>query len=82
MDINKFYINKDNQRIEANILTNFTIFNDTYCIYTIPDIDKNHNVYCAKLIGNNLIPITDEKELSLTNKIVTKYIDSLKKITN
>ena len=45
-------------------------------------LDKNHNVYCAKLIGNNLIPITDEKELSLTNKIVTKYIESLKKITN
>lgn len=82
MDINKFYIRKDSQRIEANILTNFTIFNDTYCIYTIPTIDKNHNVHCAKLIGNNLIPITDEKELSLTNKIVTKYIESLKKITN
>jgi len=60
LDINKFYIRKDNQRIEANIL------NDTYCIYTIPTTDKNNNVNCAKLIGNNLIPITDEKELSLT----------------
>lgn len=82
MDINKFYIEENGQRLEANILTNFTIFDDIYCIYTILTKDKNHNVYCAKLIDNKLIPIIDEKELNLTNTIVNKYIESLKKITN
>ena len=74
MDTNKFYVVVNQKQYIANILTNFTIYDDTYCIYTIPDKEKNHNVYCAKINGNKLEPITDEKELTLTNKVVNEFI--------
>lgn len=82
MDTNKFSIEVNGEKYIASILTNFTIYDDTYCIYTIPDKNKNHNVYCAKVIGNKLENITDEKELALTNKVVNEFISSLNKITN
>lgn len=66
-----FYIEKDNKKIKANILTNFEIYGDNYCVYTINiDNTKMNNIYCAKIIDNNLVEIKDETELSLTTKII------------
>ncbi len=68
-----FQIEKDGTKYKANILTNFELYNNHYCIYTIPsDTSKNYNVYCAKIIENNLVKIEDEQEIKLTNKIVTE----------
>lgn len=76
---NVFYIEKDGKNYLANIVTNFEIYGDNYCVYTIQDeITKNYNVYCAKIVGNNLVKIENEKELKLTNKIVTELINSVK----
>lgn len=78
-EVNTFYIEKDGIKYKANIITNFEIYNDNYCIYTIPDeTTKNYNVYCAKILGNNLVKIENEKEKKLTNKIVTELINSIK----
>lgn len=82
MDVNKFFIEVNNEKKVANILTNFSIYNDNYCIYTIPNDNEKQNVYCAKLVGNQLQKIVDEKELNITNKIVKEFISSLNKITN
>lgn len=77
MEDNKiFYIEKDNKKIEATILTNFELHGDNYCIYTIKDdISKNNTIYCAKIINNQLIKIENENELNLINKIVKKLIN-------
>ena len=74
MDSNKkFFIEKDGTRIEATILTNFELYGDNYCIYSIPN-KQNNDVYCAKVLGNKLVKIDNEEELRLTNKIVTELL--------
>lgn len=78
-ETNVFYIEKYGKKYKANIITNFEIYQDNYCIYTIPDeTTKNYNVYCAKIVGNNLVKIENEEELKLTNKVVTKLINAVK----
>ncbi|MCI6265390.1 MAG: DUF1292 domain-containing protein [Erysipelotrichaceae bacterium] len=76
---NTFYIEQNGTKIKANILTNFEIYGSNYCIYTTSDkTEKNYNVYCAKIVGNNLAQIEKEEELKLTNKIVKELINSVK----
>jgi len=76
---NNFYIEKDGRKYQATILTNFQIEKNHYCIYTIPsETTKEHNVYCAKIINNNLINITDEQEKKLTNKIINELLNGVK----
>ena len=75
-----FYIQKDDMTIKANILTNFEIYGDNYCIYTIPiENTKNNNVYCAKIVGNKLVPIEKEEDSRLTDKIINEL---MKKVEN
>lgn len=70
-----FYIEKGSIKVKATILTNFELYGDNYCIYTIKsENSKNNNIYCAKLINNQLIKIENESEMKLVNKIVTKLI--------
>ena len=72
---NTFYIETDKGKIKATILTNFEIYGDYYCVYTIPvEHTKNYNVYCAKNIEGKLVPITDENEQNRINKIVKELI--------
>lgn len=78
---NIFYIYHNGIQYRATILITFNIFDDQYCIYTIPDeSSKNHNVYCAKVIGSKLIKIENEEEKRMTNKVVTQLIESLKNV--
>ena len=37
-----FYIEKDGIKIKATILTNFELYGDNYCIYTISNNDNNN----------------------------------------
>ena len=77
MEDNKiFYIEKDGLKVKATILTNFELYGDNYCIYTIQsENSKNNDVYCAKLMNNQLIKIENEEEIKLTNKIVSELIN-------
>ena len=76
---NQFFIEKEGKKYQATILTNFRISQNNYCIYTIPsETSKNQNVYCAKIIDNNLVKIIDEKEKQLTDKVVTELVNGIK----
>lgn len=77
MEENKiFYIETDGKQVKATVLTNFELYGDNYCVYTISNTDnKTNNAYCAKILDNRLIPIENEEELKLTNKIVSELIN-------
>ena len=34
------------------------------------------SVYCAQLLNNKLVPINDQEEKELTNKIVKRYLNN------
>lgn len=76
---NKFYIDKDGKRYEANILSNFSVNNNVYCIYTVGGDDNHSSVYCAKVVNNELVKIDNEDEIKLTNKIVNSLLAGLNK---
>lgn len=76
---NKFYIDKDGKRYEANILSNFSVNNNVYCIYTVGRDDNQNSVYCAKVVNNELVKIENEDEIKLTNKIVNSLLAVLNK---
>lgn len=76
-EASKFYIEKDGIKYTASILTNFELYGDHYCIYTIPSVkESQNNVYCAKIYENRLIKITDQKERDLTSKIVKQLLEN------
>lgn len=74
MEENKtFYIENNGQRIKANIITFFEVLNENYCIYSL----QNHplvDIYCAKIINNNLVKIEDEEEKERINNIVKQLL--------
>lgn len=74
MEENKtFYIENNGQRIKANIITCFEVLNENYCIYSL----QNHplvDIYCAKIINNNLVKIEDEEEKERINNIVKQLL--------
>ena len=77
MEENKtFYIHKEGKNIQANILTNFELYGDNYCIYTINKENDTSDVYCAKLINNSLVEIKNESERKRIEKIVKKLINN------
>lgn len=73
----EFYIEKDNNKYKAQVITDFEIYGDRYCIYKLAN-DEQNNVYCAKYLNNKLVKIENQEELNLTKKIITKLIESLK----
>lgn len=79
MEENKiFYIEKDGKKIKADIVTNFEIYGDHYCIYTTADPNsKNHLVYCAKIENNNLLAIEKEEEKRITDKIMHELFQNI-----
>ena len=75
MENNKFIINtKGGISYVDNVITCFNIGDDKYCLYSIQKEDKNHDIYVAKLVNNELITINDAKELERVDKIVKKLI--------
>ena len=74
-----FYIEKNGMKYKANIITNFELYGYSYCAYAVEDHQsKNYNVYCAKIVNDHLIPIMDEKEIQLTNNLITELIKGKK----
>lgn len=73
-----FYIEKEGIKYQATILTNFEVYGDNYCIYTVPDkTSHQNNVYCAKIIDNNLVEIKEEKERKITTQIIKQLMHSV-----
>ncbi len=79
---NKFYVDVSGKKIVAEILTCFNIYEDSYCIYTVPNSQNdNYGVYCAKIVGNTLVKIEKEEEKRLTSKVVMKLVSALQKVS-
>ena len=75
----KFYIDENGKKIIANILTNFELYGDNYCIYTVPQNNsQEYEVHCAKIMGSTLMKIENEREKNMTNKIVQQLLQSIK----
>ena len=72
-----FNVKKNGVEYEADVLTNFELYGDHYCVYTIPNSDY-YDVYCAKIVDGKLIDIKSEKEKEMTNIVVSRLIDSVK----
>ncbi len=76
--MSKFYIDQEGKRYTATILTNFELYGDHYCVYTIPDEKtKKENVYVAKIKENQLYRIESVKERELAGKVVKQLFHDL-----
>ncbi len=65
----------NNRAYTANVLTNITINNGEYCIYTIPQEENTIDIFVSKIVNNKLENIVDTKERDIVNKIVKDLID-------
>ena len=77
MDKSNFNVIKNGKSYQAHILANFDIYGDNYCIYTISHLD-NYDVYCAKVVGDALIDVQDEKEKKLVSGVILKLVNAIK----
>ena len=76
--IGNFTISVDGVSYEAITIMNFELYDSYYCIYGIEDIDGNYNIYCGQIVGSTVVPIKDEKDKSLTTKIVLALVNAIK----
>lgn len=77
-DAGNFTINVDGIAYEATTIMNFELYDNYYCIYGVKNQENNYDVYCGQIIGNTVIPIQNEKDKSLTNKIVLALTNTIK----
>ncbi len=77
-DAGNFTINVDGIAYEATTIMNFELYDNYYCIYGVKNQENNYDVYCGQIIGNTVIPIQNEKDKSLTNKIVLALTNAIK----
>ncbi len=78
MEDNKFYVVEDGNKYEAYVISNFSIYDDKYCVYAVDKGKKDKEVYCDKVFNNSLIKIINPKEIEFTSKIVNTLLDSVK----
>lgn len=57
----------------ATIISNFSYNNEEYCIYVIPKKNEDSNIHVAKVINNNLVPITNDKEIINIKKLMKEF---------
>ena len=78
MDLGQFDITIDGVSYKANTIMNFSLYDSYYCIYGILNDSNNYDVYCGKILGNTVVPIDDEGDKRLTNKIVLALVNAIK----
>ena len=81
-ETSKFTIEVNGKQYVATVIMNFSLYGDYYCIYGIVNDNHDYDVYCGKIVGNTVIPIEDEKEKSLTNKIILALTGAVKEMEN
>ena len=79
MDNSKsFDVIKDGVKYKAIVIMNFSLYDAYYCIYGIKNGNRDYDVYCGKIIGDRVVPIENEKDRDLTNKIVLAITNVVK----
>ena len=77
MEDNKFVIIEDGNKYDAYVISNFSFFDDKYCVYAVDRGRKDKDVYCDKVINNTLVKIENSKELEFVSKIVNTLVKSI-----
>ena len=78
MEDNKFSVIEDGNKYDAYVISNFSVFDDKYCVYAVDRGNKDKDVYCDKVINNTLVKIVNPKEFEFTSKIVNTLLNSVK----
>ena len=79
-NVDKLYVDVNGEKIEAEILVTFNIYNYLYCAYSIKNDDTNLNdVYSAKIINNTLVNIDNEKEKQMIDTYIYNLLSNVKR---
>ena len=81
-ETSKFTIDVNGKHYVATVIMNFSLYGDYYCIYGVENHNHDYDVHCGKIIGNTVTVIEDEKEKSLTNKIILALTNAVKGMEN
>lgn len=79
-DTSKFTIDVNGKQYLATVIMNFSLYGDYYCIYGIENDNQDYDVHCGKIVDNTVMPIENEKEKSLTNKIILALTSAVKEM--
>ncbi len=77
MEENKFVVIEDGEKYDAYVISNFSFFDDKYCVYAVDRGNKDKDVYCDKVINNTLVKIENAKELEFVSSIVNTLVKSI-----
>ena len=77
MEENKFVVIEDGEKYDAYVISNFSFFDDKYCVYAVDRGNKDKDVYCDKVINNTLVKIENSKELEFVSSIVNTLVKSI-----
>ena len=77
-EIGTFTITIDGQSHKATTIMNFELYNNYYCIYGVKDQNMNYNIYSGQIIGNTVVPIKNERDKNLINKIALTLTNAIK----
>ena len=78
MEDNKFSVIDGDNKYDAYVISNFSVYDDNYCVYAVDKGNDDKEVYCDRVINNSLIKIINPKEVEFTSKIVNILLSSVK----
>ena len=77
-DIGSFTIEVDGIKHNAKIIMNFELYGNYYCIYGVKNDNDMYDINCGKVVGQNVVPIDNENDKALTDKIIMSLTNSVK----
>ena len=63
---------------KATPIMNFELYGSYYCIYGVKNEEQQYDVYCGEIQGNTVVPIQNENDKNLTNKIVLSLVNAIR----
>ena len=75
----KVSLNINNKKEEINIISVFTMENNEYCLYGIPNTDDTYNIKCGKKIEDKIIDIDNKEDKELIESIVKTILYDINK---
>ena len=75
----KVKINVNNKKQEVCIISVFTIEDNEYCLYGIPNKDDTYNIKCGKKIEDKVIDIDNKEDKQLIESIIKTILYDINK---